>query len=107
MKKSLLALLSMSFLVRASEQLESMSSEMADSMPDVSQTSSDVMASLSWKAKAMLYWASLSSMHKIIVSVLVVLAVLWIMCKLMHCRKGGSCSCGCGGGGNCGCHSKK
>ena len=106
MKKNLLALLSTSFLVRASQDSESMSSDMSQAMPDVPQSTSDMMSSLSWKAKAMLYWSTLSSMHKIIISVLVALAVLWILCKLMHCRKGGSCSCGCGGGANCGCHSK-
>jgi hypothetical protein len=105
MKKLLLGLLSMSWLVKASEEMESGLSEASNMMSDVGAGASDLMSSLSWKTKLMIYWASMSSMHKIIALILVVLAVLWIAHRLMHCRKGGSCSCGCGAGG-CGCNKK-
>lgn len=104
MKKILLALSSISFLMRAEDDMESMAEKMSDTISDMSSRVDDVMSSLSYKMKIMMYWYSMSFVHKMILVGLGVLLMFWILCKLMHHRKG-SCSCGCGKGG-CGCHSK-
>lgn len=104
MKKLLLMLSSVSLFVQAEDEIESMESEMSDAMSDVASKTSDMMSSLSYKMKIMMYWSSMSTMHKLIVGGLAVLLVFWILCKLMHHRKG-SCSCGCGKSG-CDCHLK-
>lgn len=105
MKKLLLALSSFSFLIKAEDEMESIGDQMSQAMSDMTTKASDIMSEMSYKMKIMMFWYSMSTMHKLILAGLAALLVFWIVCKIMHHRKGGSCSCGCGKGG-CGCHSK-
>jgi hypothetical protein len=91
MKKLLFALSSVSFLVKASEEAESVGEQMSDAMQSMESMAQDVMSNMSWKMKIMLYWSSMSSMHKMVVVGLGVVLVLWILCKLMHHRKDSCC----------------
>lgn len=100
MKKLLLTLMSVPFFAKASEELESMEQPLSDIMPSMPEE----VYELGWKMKAMMYWASLSTMHKMILAAILGLVALWIICKIFKCGK--SCSCGCGGKAGCGCHSK-
>ncbi|MBP6892417.1 hypothetical protein KBB68_02440 [Candidatus Babeliales bacterium] len=91
MKKLLLALLSVSFLARAEEEMESVGEQMADAMEGMQSMADEVISHLSWKVKLMLYWNSMSLVHKMIIVGLVVVFVLWILCKIMHRRKDSCC----------------
>lgn len=106
MMKKLISLLSISSWVipAAQDEAESIGSQMAEAVSGMQAAANEVMSSMSYKMKIMLFWASMSSMHKLIIVGLGVLVVFWILCKLMHHRKG-SCSCGCGASG-CGCHRR-
>ncbi len=91
MKKLLIALSSISFLARAEEEMESVGEQIADAMEGVTSAANEMISNLSWKTKLMLYWYSMSSLHKMIVLGLVVVLVLWIVFKLMHRRKDSCC----------------
>ena len=92
MKKLISLFSSMSVLVQAAQdESESIGSQMADAMSGMADAANDVMSSMSYKMKIMLFWASMSSMHKIIIVGLGVVVVLWIICKLMHRRKDSCC----------------
>jgi hypothetical protein len=104
MKKLFLALSSVSFVIKAEDEMESIGEQMSDAMSDMVSKADDMISSLSYKMKIMIYWSSLSSLHKMVIIGLAGLAVLWIICKLMHCRTA-SCSCGCGSK-NCKCHKR-
>lgn len=91
MKKLLLSLLSTPWLVQAEEEMESVGEQIADAMEGVSSAANEMIANMSWKMKFMLYWSSMSSLHKMIVAGLVVVLVLWILCKIMHRRKDSCC----------------
>lgn len=91
MKKLLLALSSVSFLARAEEEMESVGEHMSDVMEGMQSMADEVISHMSWKMKLMLYWNSMSSVHKMIVIGLAVVLVLWILCKIMHRRKDSCC----------------
>ena len=92
MKKLISQFSRMSVLVQAAQdESESIGSQMADAMSGMADAANDVMSSMSYKMKIMLFWASMSSMHKIIIVGLGVVVVLWIICKLMHRRKDSCC----------------
>ncbi len=91
MKKLLFALSSISWLVQAEEEMESVGEQIADAMEGVTSAANEMISNLSWKTKLMLYWSSMSSLHKMIVFGLVVVLILWIGCKLMHRRKDSCC----------------
>ena len=91
MKKLLLGLSSISFLVKAEEEMESVGEKIADAMQDMQSMADEVISHMSWKMKLMLYWNSMSMMHKLIVVGLGVVLVLWILCKIMHRRKDSCC----------------
>lgn len=95
MKKLLLALSSVSFFVNATEDFESVGSEMMENMSEVASGAQNFVSSLSWHMKLMMFWSSLSSVYKVMAVVVLGLLVLWIVCKLKHCRKGSSCSSRC------------
>lgn len=102
MKKIFLGLLTSTWVLKASEELESLEKEAGEIFSDVSEKISD---SLSWKMKLMLYWHAMSSMHKMIAVGLITLFVVWIVFRLLKIGKCSSCTCGCGGG-KCNCHDK-
>ncbi|MBP7854769.1 hypothetical protein KAZ82_02400 [Candidatus Babeliales bacterium] len=52
----------------------------------------ETMANLSWKMKLMIYWHSLSTVHKLIAVGLIAIVILFILCKIFKCKKKcGSC----------------
>ncbi len=89
--KKLLSLVSISFLLKAEDAVESVGDEMIDAMQDLTSAANEMVSNLSWKMKFMLYWSSISFIHKMIIVGLGVIFILWIVCKLMHRRKDSCC----------------
>lgn len=55
---------------------------------------------MSWHDSLIFQWNNLSHMHKLLVTALVGLTVLWIVWRIVKCGKGG---CGCHCNENCTC----
>jgi hypothetical protein len=66
-------------------------SDASDIFSDMTQGMDDMLQSLSWKMKLMMYWNSLSQIHKIIGLVVFALIAFFIICKVFKCVK--KCSC--------------
>jgi len=55
---------------------------------------------MNWKDSIMMQWHNMSHMHKLLVTGLVGLTLIWIVWRIIQCGKGG---CGCHCGDNCTC----
>lgn len=55
---------------------------------------------MNWKDSIMMQWQGMSHMHKLLVTGLVGLTLIWIVWRIIKCGKGG---CGCHCGDNCTC----
>lgn len=87
MKKALLALLPISFIARASEEVESFSDEVMEDFSSIPEK-----VSTDWREMVMNHWSSLSSMNKMIIAGAALLLVVWLISKLFS-NKDSSCSC--------------
>lgn len=87
MKKLFSIITATSFLMRASEEMQDMRTDMSDVMSDLESVTSEVMSSLSLKDRIFIHWMMLSPMHKMIIAGVVLVLVLFIVSRLMKCRK--------------------
>jgi len=68
--------------MKASEQSESFADEVfgdVESLPEKME--------MGWKDMIMVHWSTMSSVHKFILVAVVVLLVVWIVCKFMKSGK--------------------
>jgi hypothetical protein len=84
--KTILNFITQPFLLVA-DQMRDVMGEMTDVMQDAAAATDSIMSHLSWKMKLMLYWDSLSSMHKVVIVAVIALIVFFIVKKLFGCHK--------------------
>ncbi len=87
MKKLFSGLTLTSVVMRAAEEMQDMRADMSDVMSDIESAASEMMSSLSLKDRLMIHWMMLSPMHKMIIAGVVLAVVLFIISRLMRCRK--------------------
>lgn len=87
MKKLFSGLTLTSFVMRAAEEMQDMRADMSDVMSDIESAASEMMSSLSLKDRLMIHWMMLSPMHKMIVAGVVLAVILFIISRLIRCRK--------------------
>lgn len=98
--KRLLALFGSSLPFFMHAEMEDVAGDVSGMMSGITSGINDAIDSLSWQAKLMIFWHSMSKIHKLIALALVALVVFFIVCKIFKCGK--KCSCGCSSG-KCGC----
>lgn len=87
MKKLFSGLTLTSVVMRAAEEMQDMRADMSDVMSDIESAASEMMSSLSLKDRLMIHWMMLSPMHKMIVAGVVLAVILFIISRLIRCRK--------------------
>ncbi len=87
MKKLFSAVTFATFVMRASEEMQDVRTDMSEVMSDLESAASEMMSSLSLKDRILIHWMMLSPMHKMIVAGVVIALILFVISRLMKCRK--------------------